>query len=143
MDYKYLSLNKLNYQYGTLTFRKYVKCLPWEISRVIYSTGTCSTWIFTECYAIRHDAFFYSDRHIDTISKVNYVLVEHLSNFVNASLNYSIQPSWGYRDNNSKWSGMIGELTRKEAVIGGICQRFKVLYVTLKIYRNRSVSNVR
>lgn len=59
------------------------------------------------------------DKHIDTITKVNYVLVEHLSNIVNATLNYSVQPTWGYRGKNNKWSGMIGELTRKEAVIGG------------------------
>lgn len=67
---------------------------------------------FCPCFSPR-------DKHIDTITKVNYILVEHLSNIVNATLNYSVQPTWGYRDKSNKWSGMIGELTRKEAVIGG------------------------
>ncbi|KAJ8955120.1 hypothetical protein NQ318_009013 [Aromia moschata] len=59
------------------------------------------------------------DKHIDSIAKVNYVLVEHLKDIINATLNYSVQPTWGYKDNNSGWSGMIGELTRHEADIGG------------------------
>jgi hypothetical protein len=50
---------------------------------------------------------------------VNYVLVEHLSDTVNAVLNYSVRGTWGYKNNESKWSGMIGELTRNEADIGG------------------------
>lgn len=58
------------------------------------------------------------DIHIDSIAKVNYVLVEHLADTVNASLQYSIKGTWGYKSNNS-WSGMIGELTRNEADIGG------------------------
>ncbi|XP_023022883.2 ionotropic receptor 75a [Leptinotarsa decemlineata] len=59
------------------------------------------------------------DKHIDSIAKVNYVLVEHLSDIVNIRLNYSIQSTWGYMNNKSEWSGMIGELTRNEADIGG------------------------
>ncbi|XP_068908237.1 ionotropic receptor 75a-like isoform X3 [Tenebrio molitor] len=59
------------------------------------------------------------DIHIDSIAKVNYVLVEHLSDTVNAVLNYSVRGTWGYKNNESKWSGMIGELTRNEADIGG------------------------
>ncbi|XP_063914754.1 glutamate receptor ionotropic, delta-2-like isoform X2 [Zophobas morio] len=59
------------------------------------------------------------DIHIDSIAKVNYVLVEHLADTLNATLKYSLQNTWGYKDKNSMWSGMIGELTRKEADIGG------------------------
>nr|ALR72541.1 ionotropic receptor IR2 [Colaphellus bowringi] len=59
------------------------------------------------------------DKHIDSIAKVNYVLVEHLSDIVNVTLNYSIQNTWGYKNNKSEWSGMIGELTKNEADIGG------------------------
>ncbi|KAI4461754.1 ionotropic glutamate receptor [Holotrichia oblita] len=32
---------------------------------------------------------------------------------------FSIQSTWGYKNNKSEWSGMIGELTKKEADIGG------------------------
>ncbi|KAJ8955116.1 hypothetical protein NQ318_009009 [Aromia moschata] len=59
------------------------------------------------------------DKHIDSIAKVNYVLVEHLKDIINATLNYSVQETWGYKDNNSEWNGMIGELMRNEADIGG------------------------
>nr|XP_015835109.1 PREDICTED: glutamate receptor ionotropic, delta-2 isoform X2 [Tribolium castaneum] len=59
------------------------------------------------------------DIHIDSIAKVNYVLVQHLSDTINASLEYSVRGTWGYKDNKSQWSGMIGELTRNEADIGG------------------------
>ncbi|RZC40438.1 glutamate receptor, partial [Asbolus verrucosus] len=60
-----------------------------------------------------------TETHIDSIAKVNYVLVQHLSDTVNATLWYSVRNTWGYKDNSSNWSGMIGELTRKEADIGG------------------------
>lgn len=51
---------------------------------------------------------------------MNYVLVEHLSNTLNVTLNYSITDTWGYKDNKTgEWSGMIGALTRKQADIGG------------------------
>nr|CAH7747942.1 unnamed protein product [Callosobruchus chinensis] len=45
------------------------------------------------------------DKHIDSIAKVNYVLVEHLSDVINATLNYSIKPTWGYFNGvTSEWS---------------------------------------
>lgn len=48
------------------------------------------------------------------------MLVEHLKDIVNAASNYSLQSTWGYKNNKSEWSGMIGELVRNEADIGGI-----------------------
>ncbi|CAH1989641.1 unnamed protein product, partial [Acanthoscelides obtectus] len=60
------------------------------------------------------------DKHIDSIAKVNYVIVEHLKDIVNATLRYSVQPTWGYfNEVTFDWSGMIGELVRNEADIGG------------------------
>ncbi|KAL3269442.1 hypothetical protein HHI36_008512 [Cryptolaemus montrouzieri] len=59
------------------------------------------------------------DKHIDSIAKVNYVLVQHLADFVNARLEYTVESTWGYKNNQSIWSGMIGELTRNKADIGG------------------------
>ncbi|KAJ8986031.1 hypothetical protein NQ317_013916 [Molorchus minor] len=59
------------------------------------------------------------NKHIDSITKVNYVLVEHLKDIINATLKYSVRSTWGYKNNNSEWSGMMGELIRKEADIGG------------------------
>ncbi|KAJ8964546.1 hypothetical protein NQ314_004843, partial [Rhamnusium bicolor] len=59
------------------------------------------------------------DKHFDSITKVNYVLMEHLKDVINATFNYSIQQTWGYENDQSEWSGMIGELTRNQADIGG------------------------
>lgn len=59
------------------------------------------------------------EKHIDTIAKVNYIFMLHLSDMFNATIEFSVQSTWGYKDKNNSWSGMIGELTRQEADIGG------------------------
>ncbi|XP_045473926.1 uncharacterized protein LOC123680189 [Harmonia axyridis] len=59
------------------------------------------------------------EKHIDSIAKVNYVLVKHLYDFVNATMYYTVESTWGYKNNQSEWSGMIGELTKNKADIGG------------------------
>lgn len=61
----------------------------------------------------------YQDKHIDTITKVCFILTNHLISYLNASVKYSIVPSWGYLDANGEWSGMIGQLVRNEADLGG------------------------
>lgn len=60
----------------------------------------------------------YRDKHIDTITKVCFILTNHLISYLNASVSYSIVPSWGYLDDNGEWSGMIGQLVRNEADLG-------------------------
>lgn len=47
----------------------------------------------------------------------------HLMDLLNMTMNFSNQSTWGYKDNNSNWSGMIGDLTKKRAEIGGIINR--------------------
>lgn len=42
-----------------------------------------------------------------------------VASIYNINLNFSVVDTWGYKDNHSQWSGMMGELTRKEADIGG------------------------
>lgn len=65
----------------------------------------------------------FRDKHIDSIAKVNYVLVKTVATIYNISLNFSVVDTWGYKDNDSQWSGMMGELTRNEADIGGIKEK--------------------
>jgi ionotropic glutamate receptor len=63
--------------------------------------------------------FLYRDKHIDTITKVNYHLTNYLVEFLNASIEYSVVSTWGYQDNQTnEWSGMIGELVTKTADLG-------------------------
>lgn len=60
-----------------------------------------------------------SDKHIDTITKSNYVLTNYVIAFVNATVSYSIVPSWGYQNKTTeRWDGMIGELVENQADIG-------------------------
>lgn len=61
----------------------------------------------------------YANKHLDTISKVNYLLTNDIIVFMNASVQYSIVPSWGYLNNETgHWDGMIGQLVRGEAELG-------------------------
>lgn len=55
----------------------------------------------------------------DPITKVNYILTNYLMSYVNASINYSIVNSWGYKDDKSgEWNGMVGQLIRNEVEVG-------------------------
>ncbi|XP_055919470.1 glutamate [NMDA] receptor subunit 1-like [Eupeodes corollae] len=58
------------------------------------------------------------DRHIDTLSKVNYVLTTQLADFINGEIEFKFVKSWGYMNNESKWSGMIGDLVDNRSDIG-------------------------
>ncbi|CAD7077218.1 unnamed protein product [Hermetia illucens] len=61
----------------------------------------------------------YRDKHVDTITKVNYLLTNYLMEYLNASVNYKIVSQWGYKDNKTgKWSGMIGDLVENRSDIG-------------------------
>lgn len=62
----------------------------------------------------------YKDKHIDSIAKVNWFQIHYLLEKLNATMNFSIMSTWGYYNKTSKqWSGMIGQLDRHEADIGG------------------------
>lgn len=61
----------------------------------------------------------YADKHLDTISKVNFMLTNDIVAFMNATVHYSIVSSWGYLNSTTgQWDGMIGELVRGEAQVG-------------------------
>ncbi|XP_058789506.1 ionotropic receptor 75a-like [Phymastichus coffea] len=61
----------------------------------------------------------YQDKHIDTITKCNFVWLHHLVDAMNATVTYSTVNTWGYRDKNGSWTGMTGQLSRKEIDFGG------------------------
>ncbi|XP_062533452.1 ionotropic receptor 75a-like, partial [Armigeres subalbatus] len=60
------------------------------------------------------------DKHIDTITKVNYILTNCLvQHYMGARVNYSIVSTWGYFNTTTKrWDGMIGELSQNVADLG-------------------------
>lgn len=64
---------------------------------------------------------FFSQREsqTDPLTKVNYVLTEFLMSYLNATAQYSIVSTWGYKDDKTnEWSGMVGQLIRHEAELG-------------------------
>lgn len=63
--------------------------------------------------------FLFSETQIDPLSKVNYIFTEFLMTYLNATANYSIVSTWGYKDDQThEWSGMVGHLVRNEAELG-------------------------
>uniref|UniRef100_A0A182KER7 Ionotropic glutamate receptor C-terminal domain-containing protein n=1 Tax=Anopheles christyi TaxID=43041 RepID=A0A182KER7_9DIPT len=61
----------------------------------------------------------YQDKHIDTITKVNYILTNYLATYLSAGVNYSRVTTWGYYNTTTGlWDGMIGELVHDAADLG-------------------------
>ncbi|XP_058123591.1 ionotropic receptor 75a-like [Anopheles ziemanni] len=65
------------------------------------------------------------DKHIDTISRVNYQLTKVIAQALNATVSFTFVDSWGYRDpNTGRYNGMIGELQSDLADLGGTAMFF-------------------
>lgn len=63
----------------------------------------------------------FSQREIQTdpLTKVNYILTEFLMSYLNGTAEYIIVSSWGYKDDKTnEYSGMVGQLVRREAELG-------------------------
>ncbi|XP_032690856.1 protein PTHB1-like [Odontomachus brunneus] len=60
----------------------------------------------------------YENKHIDSITRINYIWILHLANRMNATMSFNITNTWGYLDENGSWSGMMGMLQRREIDIG-------------------------
>lgn len=88
--------------------------------------------ILTACFVIGNNDTLnhlndYEDKHIDAVTKVNYVLVKYLIEKMNASMNFTYEPIWAlYNKTTKQWHGMIGQLLNGEADIGGTA-----LFVTI------------
>uniref|UniRef100_A0A182NHU3 Ionotropic glutamate receptor C-terminal domain-containing protein n=1 Tax=Anopheles dirus TaxID=7168 RepID=A0A182NHU3_9DIPT len=65
------------------------------------------------------------DKHTDTVSRVNYLLTKSVALALNATVRFSFVDSWGYRDaQTGRYTGMIGELQRDLADLGGTSMFF-------------------
>ncbi|XP_031619955.1 ionotropic receptor 75a-like [Contarinia nasturtii] len=61
----------------------------------------------------------YRETQTDPLSKVNYILTQFLMSYLNATAEYLIVSSWGYKDDKTEeWSGMVGQLVRQEVELG-------------------------
>ncbi|XP_055679896.1 probable glutamate receptor [Lutzomyia longipalpis] len=62
----------------------------------------------------------YRNRHIDSITKVNWVLTNYIFDIVNATRQFRYQPGWGIKNKSSgHWDGMVGDLLDDRADLGG------------------------
>ncbi|KAK0165908.1 hypothetical protein PV328_004386 [Microctonus aethiopoides] len=61
----------------------------------------------------------YKDKLVDAVTKANYVWLQLIAERMNVTVNFTLRNTWGYRDKNGTWSGMIGLLDRGEIDIGG------------------------
>lgn len=53
---------------------------------------------------------FYRELQRDPLTKVNYKFTQFLMSYLNATAEYSIVSTWGYKDDTSgEWSGMVGQ----------------------------------
>lgn len=60
------------------------------------------------------------DKNIDSILKVNYIIVNSVLDMMNVTRKELFQSTWGYYNAKSKkWSGMVGDIVHKGADIGG------------------------
>uniref|UniRef100_A0A182PQE0 Ionotropic glutamate receptor C-terminal domain-containing protein n=1 Tax=Anopheles epiroticus TaxID=199890 RepID=A0A182PQE0_9DIPT len=65
------------------------------------------------------------DKHIDTLSRVNYLLTKSVAHALNATVKFTIVDTWGYRDGKTgRYNGMIGELQSDLADLGGTSMFF-------------------
>ncbi|XP_046143786.1 ionotropic receptor 75a-like [Osmia bicornis bicornis] len=76
-------------------------------------------------------------KHIDPITKTNYPWLLHIVHRMNATIEIRTTNTWGYRNENGSWNGMVGMLQSRQADLGGtatflISQRVGVIdYVQL------------
>ncbi|XP_063975807.1 uncharacterized protein LOC135161814 [Diachasmimorpha longicaudata] len=79
----------------------------------------------------------YQDKLIDAVTKASYMWIVYLAERMNATFNFTVERTWGYKNEDGNWNGMIGLLDRGEINIGGtatfmISQRIGVVdYVQL------------
>ncbi|KAL7037251.1 hypothetical protein ACKWTF_009135 [Chironomus riparius] len=68
----------------------------------------------------RHHLTDYVDKHVDSIMKVNYLIVNTILDTMNVSKQEMFQMTWGYYNvRTKKWSGMVGDMVHNGADIGG------------------------
>ncbi|XP_031617482.1 glutamate receptor 3-like [Contarinia nasturtii] len=62
----------------------------------------------------------YQHNTVDTVSKLSLLITKHWIESVNATMRFDVHRTWGYKDPKSGiFSGMSGQLQKKEADIGG------------------------
>lgn len=75
------------------------------------------------------------DKNVDSLMKLNYIMLNDVLDKMNATKKDIFQGSWGYyNERTKKWSGMVGDMVHKGADIGGWKKHFLILTIKLKTY---------
>ncbi|KAL6264671.1 hypothetical protein P5V15_004771 [Pogonomyrmex californicus] len=85
--------------------------------RNLQQTALKSSIVMTNPDTINH-LTDYKYSTIDPITKVNYIWVLYLVSRMNATISFEVADTWGYRDKNGSWNGIIQMLDRREIDIG-------------------------
>jgi hypothetical protein len=69
------------------------------------------------------------DKNVDSILKVNYMIVNNVLDTLNVTRKELFQMTWGYYNARSKkWSGMVGDIVHNGADIGGRSKILKIIF---------------
>lgn len=75
------------------------------------------------------------DKHVDSILKLNYMMVNTILDTMNVTKKELFQMTWGYFNARSrKWSGMVGDLVHNGADIGGKYNNNKCCHIAMCVH---------
>lgn len=76
----------------------------------------------------------FRNKHVDSVSKVNFVIIKHLIEYVNGTMIVHPADSWGYKNKSTnEYTGMIGSLKRNVSEIGGIVNYINIYHRIFKV----------
>ncbi|XP_050094061.1 uncharacterized protein LOC126576799 [Anopheles aquasalis] len=83
----------------------------------------------------------YTNKHLDTLPRVTYQLTKAVAQQLNATVQYTVTNSWGYRNTSTGlFNGMIGELQRGRVDLGGCALFFTQDRIPIIDYLSMSTS---
>ncbi|XP_025073844.1 uncharacterized protein LOC105426276 [Pogonomyrmex barbatus] len=85
--------------------------------RNLQQTALKSSIVMTNPDTINH-LTDYKYSTIDPITKANYIWILYLVSRMNATISFEVADTWGYRDKNGSWNGIVQMLDRREIDIG-------------------------
>ncbi|XP_071453249.1 ionotropic receptor 75a-like [Hetaerina americana] len=103
------------------TFSNVQMLINSEVTFVIKSSVDLTKITKPQLFTEMHDLKL---KHIDTWTKINYIIVEHMSLDLNFKLILQQFDNWGYQTNGS-FDGLVGALQRQELDLGATGMLFK------------------
>lgn len=103
---------------GELIDTRSVKSLSRRRQNLMGKTVTASHVLLNE--DSKNHLTNFKQKNVDTITKMNYIIVKDLLDAINPTKKEVFRKTWGYENATTKiWNGIVGDLTQKRAEIGG------------------------